>query len=508
MLNIFKQLSIFLFFVFISCSNNNDIVNISIIHMNDTHGKDEEELIVSSDKTQTNYKYGAARRATYIKDFKSTNDNILILHAGDTITGSIYSTVFKGLDEVDIMNMIGVDVVTIGNHFVDYGKENFDELLKERKFPTISANILNKDNSLYTKAYITTNINGVNIAVIGLTTTDSVYNPDYIKDLVFVEEVESIKKLLSDTPLNKTNDITILLSHIGYDEDKRIASEFPNVFDIIVGGHSHTELFEPTFVKDTMIVQAGSYGRYLGNINFNVKNGKIDRRSLKYKLVEMDESIKQDEDMLKFIEEMKGTVDKEFNVRIATLPFDLEHDGIRSNSTALGNFACDLLLDSYDDIDIALINSGSLRTKLYGGDITLGNIQNEFFPFDNEVVILTLSGQDILDILSISAQKRGRGAFLQLSRGLEIGINNNHLVYAKLNGVDIDANKDYKVILSSFMYFGGDGYVNSNGEAIGLNAKKAIMTGNDIRDAMISKLKELNNVPLDFIDTKPRVIFE
>ena len=510
MLNVFKYLSIFLLFLFTSCNsaNKGNSINISIIHMNDTHGKDEEELIVSSDKTQTNYKYGAARRATFIKDYKATNENVLVLHAGDTITGSIYSTVFKGLDEVDIMNMIGVDVATIGNHFVDYGKENFDELLKERKFPTISANVLNKDGSLYTKAYITTNINGVNIAIIGLTTTDSVYNPDYIKDLDFVKEEESLKKLLSDIPLNKTNDVTILLSHIGYEEDKQIATAFPNVFDIIVGGHSHTEIFEPTFVKKTAIVQAGSYGRYLGTLNFNVKNGKLDRRSLKYSLVEMDENISQDEEMLNFIAEMKGAVDKEFNVRIATLPFDLEHDGIRSNSMALGNFACDLVLDSYNDVDIVLINSGALRTKLYGGNVTLGNIQNEFFPFDNEVVIVTLSGSDVLDMLSISAKKRGRGAFLQLSKGLEMGVKDNTLSYAKLNGEDIDTNKDYKVILSSFMYYGGDGYTNESGGAIATNAKSTVMTGNDIRDAMLIKLKELNNVPVNFIDTNSRVIFE
>ena len=130
--------------------------NLTIIHMNDTHGRDEEEIIITKgDNPQTNHKYGAARRAAYIKEIKATNDNVLILHAGDTITGSVYSTVFKGRDEVDIMNMIGVDAATIGNHFVDYGLENFTEIMKERKFPTLSINIKNRDdNSLYATPYI------------------------------------------------------------------------------------------------------------------------------------------------------------------------------------------------------------------------------------------------------------------------------------------------------------------------------------------------------------------
>lgn len=486
--------------------------NLTIIHMNDTHGKDEEEIIITKgDNPQTNRKYGAARRASYIKEVKATNDNVLVLHAGDTITGSVYSTVFKGRDEVDIMNMIGIDAVTIGNHFVDYGLENFTEIMKERKFPTLSINVRNKaDNSLYATPYITTNINGLNVAVIGVTTTDAVYNPEYVKDLIFEEEIKALKDFVKKTPLHKTNDITILLSHIGYEVDKKVAEEIPNTFDIIIGGHSHTELKEADIVKGTPIVQTGYYGMNLGHIDLSVSNGVVNKDNLIYKLIPMDENIAQDGDMLKFIAEMRGTVDKEFNVRIATLPFELKHEGIRSNSMAIGNFASDLVIDSYPNIDIVLMNSGSLRTRLPKGDITLGNIQNEFFPFDNEVIIVSLSGGDVIEMLKISGKKRGAGAFLQLSRGMEVKYNaeNGDLIYAKLNGEDINPSKDYNIALSSFVFLGGDGYTDSEGNAIAKKGKNIVMTGNDIRDAMISKIKELNDIPTSYIDENQRVIFE
>lgn len=486
--------------------------HLTIIHMNDTHGKDEEEIIITKgDNPQTNRKYGAARRASYIKEVKATNDNVLVLHAGDTITGSVYSTVFKGRDEVDIMNMIGIDAVTIGNHFVDYGLENFTEIMKERKFPTLSINVRNKaDNSLYATPYITTNINGLNVAVIGVTTTDAVYNPEYVKDLIFEEEIKALKDFVKKTPLHKTNDITILLSHIGYEVDKKVAEEIPNTFDIIIGGHSHTELKEADIVKGTPIVQTGYYGMNLGHIDLSVSNGVVNKDNLIYKLIPMDENIAQDGDMLKFIAEMRGTVDKEFNVRIATLPFELKHEGIRSNSMAIGNFASDLVIDSYPNIDIVLMNSGSLRTRLPKGDITLGNIQNEFFPFDNEVIIVSLSGGDVIEMLKISGKKRGAGAFLQLSRGMEVKYNaeNGDLIYAKLNGEDINPSKDYNIALSSFVFLGGDGYTDSEGNAIAKKGKNIVMTGNDIRDAMISKIKELNDIPTSYIDENQRVIFE
>lgn len=508
-ISILTIISIFAF----SCIENNKTGNtgsLSIIHMNDTHGRDEEEVIITKgENPQTNRKYGAARRAAYIKEVKATNDNVLILHAGDTITGSVYSTVFKGRDEVDIMNMLKVDAATIGNHFVDYGLENFTEIMKKRKFPTLSINIKNKsDNSLYAIPYITTNVNGLNIAIIGLTTTDAVYNPEYIKDLIFEEETKALKDFIKTVPLHKTNDITILLSHIGYEADKKVAEAMPNIFDIIIGGHSHTELKEADIVKGTPIVQTGYYGMNLGHIDLTVSNGRVN--NLTYKLIPMDENIAQDRDMLNFIEEMKGTIDKEFKVRIASLPFELKHEGIRSNSIALGNFASDLVIDSYPNIDIVLMNSGGLRTPLPQGEITLGKIQNEFFPFDNEVIIVSLSGGDVIEMLKISGKKRGAGAFLQLSRGMEVKYNviNGDLIYAKLNGEDINPSKDYNIALSSFIFLGGDGYTDSEGNPIGKKGKNIVMTGNDIRDAMIYKLRELNNVPKSYIDEKPRVIFE
>ena len=176
----------------------------------------------------------------------------------------------------------------------------------------------------------------------------------------------------------------------------------------------------------------------------SVNNGVMDKDNFDYKLVPMDQNIEQDKDMLAFIDEMKGTVDREFNVRIGSLPVELAHDGIRSNSMPIGNFACDLVIDSYNDVDMVLMNSGGLRTPLKKGDITLGNIQNEFFPFDNEVVLVTLTGKDVLDMLKISGTKRGEGGFLQLSRGMEAKYNaNGELLSATLNGENIDENKDY-----------------------------------------------------------------
>lgn len=502
--------TIFILFIAFSCSNNNvsnpyiNSGNLIIIHMNDTHGHDEEE----------NGKYGAARRAAYIKQVKSTNNNILVLHAGDTVTGSIYSTIFKGQDEVKIMNKLGVGAATVGNHFIDYGLDNFNQIIKDRKFPTISVNIKNKsDNSYYAKPYMVTNINGIKIAVVGVTVKNAGYNPKYIQSLVIEDEIESLKNFMSQIPLNKTNDVTILLSHAGYNVDIQIAQNMANTFDVIIGGHTHTVLEKAQIVNGTPIVQAGSYGQYLGNINLNIDNGNI--KNFNYKLISMDSSIKQDEEMLALINEMKAQVEQEANVRIGTLPQDLPLDVIitRQKSTPLGNFICDLIYDSNqegDKADIVLINSGSIRAGFNKGDITLANIMT-VSSFDNEVILVTLTGKDILDLLKISCKKstviegNSGGGFLQISRGMEVRYSSNgDLIYAKLNGADIKPNLTYRVALSSFIYNGGD-YVDDSGKPIAQKGKNINMTGKDCRDDMISKIKSLGNIPSSYIDNTIRV---
>lgn len=496
----------------ISISLYSQNANITILHVNDTHGRDSQDVKVNkTTPPTTNYKAGASRRAYYMNSVKNEKPNTLLLHAGDTITGSVYSTVFKGKDEVDIQNMIGFNAIAIGNHLFDYGIANAKSVVSKRKMPTLSVNIKDKKTGKYfAKPYITTVVDGVSIAIIGVTTSDSVFSGEVRDNVVIEEEIKALKDFLASTPLNTTNNVTILLSHSGVDKDQEIAKAIPNTFNLIVGGHTHTLLEKPIVVGTTTIVQAGYYGEYVGRVDIDVKNGKISPKDIKYQVVAMNESIPEDTNVKKYVEAMDKKLAKEFNVKIGSLPMDLEHAGIRSNSMALGNFASDLTLDAYPQASISFMNSGSLRTPLYEGTITLGRIQNEFFPFDNEVILATFDGVTIKEYLSISGKKRGAGAFMQLSRGMEVvyDAKTGDLLSAKLNGKDINDKEDYVVVISTFVFGGGDGYSDKNNVALGKKAKKVVMTGNDIRDALINNIKKLGDIKPSYIDSKPRVIFK
>ena len=493
--------------IILSCSNSTNKRKVfTIVHMNDTHSKDKEFVVVSKEDGSTNRYGGAARRKTFIDNIRKTNENVIVMHAGDTISGSVFSIIYQGMDEVELMNDIGVQVAALGNHEFDFGIDQLYKVVSNRNFPTISCNVkLISTGENCVLPYMITNMNGIHVAIIGVLRekTNTVKGEDY----VYAEnEIESLKNLLETTPINTTNDITILLSHAGYEVDKRIAKEIPNTFNIIIGGHSHTLLKEPTIINNTTIVQAGQYGEYIGTIDVIFKNGKYAYPN--YKLHRLDESIEEDKDILAKVEEMQSEVDKQFNVEISSFPYSLTYENALSKSIALGNFVSDIAASIQEDIDIALINSGSLRGQIPAGKITLGDIY-EFFPFDNLIVVATLDGKMLKNILELSASKRGESWFLQVSKDCIINFDNNgKLLDSYIKGKVIDDNEKYVVAVSDYIFNGGDKYVDADGKPLMQYGENVIHTGLDIRDLIIKKLKEYKTVPESIIDNNERIIFK
>ncbi|WP_335850227.1 5'-nucleotidase [Brachyspira intermedia] len=205
---------------------------------------------------------------------------------------------------------------------------------------------------------------------------------------------------------------------------------------------------------------------------------------------------------------MQLEVDKEFNVEIAKLPYELTDENVRSKSTALGNFVSDIAASSQDGIDIALINSGSLRGKLPSGKVTLGNMY-EFFPFDNLIILTTLKGKDLKTILELSASRKGEGAFLQVSKDCIINFDSNgKLLESSIKGRTINDNEKYVVAVADYIFNGGEKYIDESGKTLFQYGENTIHTGLDIRDLIIKTLKEYQNVPENAIDNTERIIFK
>ena len=260
--------------VIISCSLDADARKLVILHTNDTHSQIEE--IRSGNGIG---KGGIHQRAEFFARIKAENENVLILDAGDYNQGTPYFTIFKGDLEVQVMNELGYEVVTLGNHEFDNGLDELARRLKNARYTTVCANYDFTDTPLrdIVKPYVIIERGGLKIGIFGITTDlKTLVAKQNIKGMVYKDAYQ----VTDATALKLRNelgcDLVIALTHIGYSgypdqlSDINLAQKTENV-DIIIGGHSHTflkseKIYKNRAGKDVVIVQAGAQGEYVGQL--------------------------------------------------------------------------------------------------------------------------------------------------------------------------------------------------------------------------------------------------
>lgn len=258
--------------VIFSCSLDAHARKLVILHTNDTHSQIE---VVRSGKGIG--KGGVHQRAEFFAKIKAENENVLILDAGDYNQGTPYFTIFKGDLEVQVMNELGYEVVTLGNHEFDNGLDELARRLRNAKYTTVCANYDFTDTPLkdIIKPYVVIERGGLKIGIFGITTDlKTLVAKQNIKGMVYEDAYEVTDAMALKLREELGCDLVIALTHIGYSgypnqlSDINLAQKTENV-DIIIGGHSHTflkseKIYKNRAGKDVVIVQAGAQGEYVG----------------------------------------------------------------------------------------------------------------------------------------------------------------------------------------------------------------------------------------------------
>ncbi|WP_146924985.1 DUF6359 domain-containing protein, partial [Alkalibacterium kapii] len=401
----------------------------SVMHMNDTHARVE------------NY----PNMITAIDEFRETNPDALLVNAGDVFSGTLYFNEFKGQADLALLNLMGIDVMTFGNHEFDLGDtenghKSLANFVKKANFPFLGTNVdfsgdkymdpfeLDtyleedpEDGKIYET--IVKEVNGEKIGIFGLTTEDTknISSPGEVDFSDFIKAAEAAVSTFEKAGINKI----MAVNHLGFDSaaevgnDLRLAEEVPGI-DIIVGGHSHTELTEPQVVeKDgedpTIIVQGGQYADNLGtlNVGFN-EYGKVLRFDGELLATENYDA---NEEAVAVMKEYKDRVDEIADEQIGAVAVTkLENprhgDGnemsVRADETRLGNLVTDAMLakaqEKFPEAVIAFQNGGGIRTSIDQGPITTGEVIS-VLPFGNNPVIAELSGQEIKELLEHAVRK-------------------------------------------------------------------------------------------------------
>jgi len=427
----------------------------TILHSNDMHG----DILSDDEKERGKLVGGLALLSGYINKVREEEENVLYLIAGDMLQGSIIDTEYKGLSTIEIMNYLAPDVVTIGNHEVDYGLPHLLFLEKIANFPIVNANLyIRKYNKRLMKSYLIIEMAGYSILFTGVITEaimDSINMDPLVGSFISLEEASDEVGKICNAYKNDDIDLTILLTHIGFESDKKLAKLLKPEWgvDMIIGGHSHTILKKPAKVNNVLISQAGVGTDQIGRFDITVDDDTNSIVDFKWTLVPIDSEIaKPDKRLVEFIDSFKTRVDKKYNTIICKFARELTHPK-REIETALGNLFADALATSAR-CDVMFVGSGSIRSESLGPVVTLMDFIT-CFPYDDTLSKYSITGaqlERIFEHIMRNENRNSEGECYQVNSSVKAVYDQkkDKLLSLKINDSLVSKTKFYTVALQGF----------------------------------------------------------
>lgn len=251
-----------------------------ILHTSDTHSRIEPISAEAADEYAG--MGGVVRRATFLKDFRAGNPDVLLFDCGDISQGTPYYNLFQGEVEVKMMNLMGYDAMTIGNHEFDFGLDNMARLFRMADFPVVCANYDVTGTVLegLVKPYVVLNRDGMKIGVFGLSPKmEGLVQADKCEGVVYNDPIAAAQEVTDRLRAQEGCDVVICLSHLGFrikNEvcDEKLAAETKGI-DVILGGHSHTFMEKPAFYlnaegKSIPVLHTGKSGIFVGELDLTL----------------------------------------------------------------------------------------------------------------------------------------------------------------------------------------------------------------------------------------------
>lgn len=474
--------------------------SITVLHTNDHHGH-----FWHNKKGE----YGLAAQKTLVdqirQEVKAKGGNLLVLSGGDVNTGVPESDLVHAEPDFIGMNEVGYDAMAIGNHEFDNPVEILRRQEQWAKFPFLSANIYDKKTGkrLF-KPYQTFDRQGLKIAVIGLTTEDTVRlgSAKILAGIEFRDPKVEAKALIPQIRKAEKPDIIIAATHMGHYEDGNHGSNAPGdvemarfldhgSVDMIVGGHSQEPLCmegvnvrKKEYVPGTpcipdnqngiWIVQAHEWGKYVGRADFTFTNGKLVLSSYELIPVNLKKSVKQEDGSTQYVN-YTAEIAQDAKVLELLEPFQKKGEAllgvvvgktdaflegsrniVRYQQTNMGKLIIQAQM-ARTNSDFGLISSGSIRSSIEAGPITYSDILT-VQPFGNTVGYAEMKGDELLDYLNVVAgMTAGSGAYPQFS-DIYFKFDNGKVSDVAIGGKKFDPNKTYRFSLPSYNANGGDGY--------------------------------------------------
>ncbi len=475
--------------------------NITILHTNDHHGRFWHN---------TEGEYGLAAQKTLVdqirKEVNEKGGSLLLLSGGDINTGVPESDMLNAEPDFIGMSKIGYDAMALGNHEFDNPLSVLRQQQQWANFPLLSANLYEKKtNKRVFDPYALFDKQGLKIAVIGLTTEDTmiISNPKNFEGLEFRDPKIEAQKVINELKKTEKPDIIIAATHMGHYDNGQHGSNAPGDvelarfiqrgdLDMIVGGHSQNPVCMesinqsqknyipgtpciPDQQNGTWIVQAHEWGKYVGRADFTFRNGLF--TLINYQLIPVNlkkaekdangktsysnytSEIVRDSEMVALLTPYQKKGEEKLNIVIGHSQIDLEgeRDKVRYEQTNLGQLVVRAAMDR-TDADFGVIGGGGIRASLKAGDLTYRDILT-VQPFGNLIGYAEMKGQALINyITAVANRKVGSGGYPQWANITFTHHQDGSVTDIMIGGKPLDINKQYRFSLPDYHADGGDGY--------------------------------------------------
>jgi 5'-nucleotidase / UDP-sugar diphosphatase len=454
----------------------------TILHTNDMHGDFLAEAVSGKGKLIG----GLALLSGYINKVRREEENVLYVISGDMVQGSLIDSEYKGISTMEIMNYLAPDVAALGNHEFDYGLPHLLFLEKMANFPIVNANLYIKQyNKRLMKPYLVIKKAGMEILFTGIITEkvmDSIKQDKLVGSFVTLEEAKAEVGKICNAYRNDDIDLTVLLTHIGFDSDVELAKILRPEWgvDMIIGGHSHTVLTKPEKVNNILIAQAGVGSNQIGRFDITIDDETNSIGDYQWKLVPIEEGVAEpDEKLAEYISSFKSEVDRKYKTMICKFSGVVTHP-LREEESALGNLVADAFAEAAL-VDVMLVGSGSIRVKELGPMVTLEDVLT-CFPYDDTLTKYSIDGKDLRRVFKHFLRKEnrnGEGECYQVNKTVRVIYDDKKrdLDSLQIRGEEVEEEKVYTICMQGFHFNNSKAYLDiTNEELLRLGEAKVVAT--------------------------------